>query len=193
VRCAAASLVLILMGPSAAQGATADQAAAQAALNRYVQKELAPLEWSLEDRALTATHLQVAWLDLNFDHKPEAIVYLSGRAYCGTGGCNVLILERTGGTFRVRGNLSVSQLPVGALRQSTKGWRDLTVAVRGRGIPPGYTAVVPFDGQRYASNPTSPPAYQLKAPLAEDVLIPDDLYPFLGVTPPSERPTRRLP
>jgi hypothetical protein len=45
---------------------------------------------------------------------------------------------------------------------------------------PGYRAVLPFDGRRYAPNPTILPAHRLAAGAAERVVIGDDVYPFLG-------------
>lgn len=35
--------------------------------------------------------------DLNSDGVPETIVYLTGRKWCGSGGCTILILKSEGG------------------------------------------------------------------------------------------------
>src|SRR5579864_4114084 len=41
------------------------------------------------------------FVDLNGDGRKEAIVYLVGRGWCGSGGCVTLILARKGESFRV--------------------------------------------------------------------------------------------
>ena len=144
-------------------------------LRSYLRPQSAPLE----ERALTATRLRIGWADLNGDGKPEALVYVSGEGICGSGGCSLLILERLGGTFRVRGDIGVSRLPVGVVNHRSHGWWDVTVLVAGGGILPGYIAELPFDGNRYASNPTVAPAHKLGARAATRVVISDDVYPFL--------------
>src|SRR4051794_34641025 len=37
-----------------------------------------------------------AWADLNGDARPEAFVYLISGAYCGSGGCNLMIFTPEG-------------------------------------------------------------------------------------------------
>src|SRR6266566_1469656 len=47
------------------------------------------------------TQYSAAFVDLNDDGKKEVIVYVSGRMWCGTGGCVMLILAPDGGSYRV--------------------------------------------------------------------------------------------
>ncbi|WP_230292941.1 hypothetical protein [Croceicoccus sp. Ery5] len=96
-------------------------------------------------------------IDLNGDGMDEIVAYASGPMLCGSGGCNVLVLEPAGEGFTVRMDASVSKLPVTVLDSSSHGWRDLTVWVGGGGGESG-NAVLRFDGIRYPSNPTVPPA-----------------------------------
>jgi hypothetical protein len=96
-------------------------------------------------------------IDLNGDGMDEIVAYASGPMLCGSGGCNVLVLEPAVEGFTVRMDASVSKLPVTVLDSSSHGWRDLTVWVGGGGGESG-NAVLRFDGIRYPSNPTVPPA-----------------------------------
>lgn len=182
-RLAAALLAMFVANPPIVCAETSRQAASDAALLAFLRHRLSPQDSPLEDRALTATKLRSGWKDLNGDGRPEALVYISGQDLCGSGGCDMLVLEQSGGTFRVRGDLSISRLPVAVLPQRNHGWRSLTVLVAGGGIVPGYRAVLPFDGRHYPSNPSVEPAHPLKGNLDEEIIIGDDIYPFLGGPP----------
>ena len=99
----------------------------------------------------------LAWHDLDGDGADEAIVHLVTPYFCGTGGCNTLVLMSAGPMWRKVGEISVSRTPVSVLETSSNGWRDITVAVAGGGGPTG-NAVLKFDGTAYPSNPTVAPA-----------------------------------
>lgn len=107
------------------------------------------------------TRYLAAWVDLKGDGGREALVYVSGAGWCGTGGCTLLILEPRGRDFRVVGEVSVTRLPIGVLPTASHGWRDITVAVGGGGIIDGYTAILPFNGRRYPDDPTLASARRL--------------------------------
>ncbi|HTX50911.1 MAG TPA: hypothetical protein VME40_16160 [Caulobacteraceae bacterium] len=100
--------------------------------------------------------------DLRGDGKTEVVVYVTGPDLCGTGGCDTLVLERTRYGFRTVMDASVTRLPIRLLRTHTHGWRDIGVMVAGGGITSGYEARLRFDGRRYPSNPTTPPAQPLR-------------------------------
>lgn len=102
-----------------------------------------------------------ASVDLNGDGVPEVIVYLNGTAWCGSGGCTMLILAPEKSTFRVITRTTITRPPIGVLKSKSQGWHDLSVWVRGGGILPGYQARLRFDGQKYPSNPAVPPAEHL--------------------------------
>jgi len=67
-----------------------------------------------------------------------------------------------------------TQLPIRVLSTKTNGWHDLGVGVAGGGIQPGYEARLRFDGRTYPSNPTVPPAQELKAKVEGKIVIPAD-------------------
>src|ERR1041385_8331670 len=71
--------------PQAAENASSDF------LKTFLQKNYSDVPPSDYDKT---TRYFAAFVDLNGDGKPEAVVYLSGRLWCGSGGCHTLILER---------------------------------------------------------------------------------------------------
>lgn len=85
------------------------------------------------------------------------LVQFVGPEYCGSGGCNLLILRPEGETFTVLGDVTVTRAPVRVLASRTHGLPDIAVQVAGGGAAP-HEALLPFDGARYASNPTVAPA-----------------------------------
>ncbi len=95
--------------------------------------------------------------DLNGDGTFEAILYLSGRAYCGSGGCTLLVLTPEAGRYRPITRMSVSRLPVRQLDSETHGWHDLGVTVGGGGMA-ASEAWMRFDGNVYPANPSTQPA-----------------------------------
>jgi len=112
-------------------------------------------------RALHLQHYRRADVDLNRDGRLEALIYATDAGQCGSGGCNLFVLARAGGSWRVVSDVSVARPPVSLLPTTTHGWRDLSVFVAGGGIVQGYAARLRFDGRRYPGNPTVPPAVPL--------------------------------
>jgi hypothetical protein len=102
--------------------------------------------------------------DLNGDGRLEAFVYVTDQGSCGSGGCNLIVLSPQGSNYRVVLQSTGTQLPIRLLPTSTGGWRDVGVTVAGGGITRAYTARLRFNGHRYPSNPTVPPAVPLKRP-----------------------------
>src|SRR5258708_4940349 len=85
-----------------AQGQTSPQptapfSTAQGSLKRFLQNYLRVKAMD-EDKT---TRYFAAFFDLNGDGIQEAIVYITGHGWCGTGGCHTLILARDGGSWRV--------------------------------------------------------------------------------------------
>jgi hypothetical protein len=152
----------------------------EAALRNYLSTRLGPPLPSMEK--ISPSRYSVAWIDLNGDGRPEALVYISGRDWCGSGGCRLLVLERRRSVFKVRANTMIAWTPVGVLRTTRRGWRDVTVEVHGGGVSPGYIAALSFDGRRYPMNPSVAPARRVAPGERQDIVIPSEaktalLYP----------------
>lgn len=171
-------LAAVLASAVAGASAAAVDSQTPPDLMKALRKEFPPQDKPQEDRALTATKFQIAWADLNGDGQAEAIIYVSGPAWCGSGGCQLVVFERQGAALRLRGRMSVIRLPIAVLDHRTNGWRDLSAAVGGGGID-HHLVALPFDGERYVDNPTTPPARPIKAHQKTGIVIPDEIYPYL--------------
>jgi len=91
-----------------------------------------------------------AFIDLDGDGTDEAVVYLSGSDWCGTGGCTTFVLKRAGRSYRFIGQLPATRPPIRALKEEARGWRTLTASIRGAAFEP-YEQKYIFNGQRYTS------------------------------------------
>jgi hypothetical protein len=99
------------------------------------------------------TRYVVVLRDLNGDGKPEAVAYLFGNDWCGSGGCNLFVLRRNGDSWKVVSSITTTDPPVQVLTNTSNGWRDLRVYVRGGAARPGATMTLRFDGKRYRKIP----------------------------------------
>lgn len=95
--------------------------------------------------------------NLDTDPVPEVVVYLTGRRYCGTSGCTMLILKRNASnSFNLITKLTLVNLPIFVLATSTNGWQDLGVWMRGGGIERPYLARFEYDDESYRLRYPSP-------------------------------------
>jgi len=172
-----------LMPPSClGQDRGSQSATADGNLKVFLQKHLKTGSSEFDKR----TRYSAAFADLSGAKAPEIVVYVSGRAWCGSGGCSMLILRPDGATLTVITRTTVTRPPILVLQTTTHGWHDVSVWAQGGGIQPGYAAVLPFNGNAYASNPTVPHARQSHGGSSGEVLIPKSaegflLYPWLSV------------
>lgn len=92
-------------------------------------------------------------VDLNEDGNPELLVGLIGIDFCGTGGCNMLVLS---GDSKVLTNMSIVKYPVyvGSLnsKESAKGYKTLYVRTGGVGM-----VRLAWNGKSYPANPSLAP------------------------------------
>jgi len=117
------------------------------------------------------TQYVAAFPDLNGDGKPEAIVYLIGKSWCGSGGCNLFILQKNGASWKVVTKMTITNPPIRIIDTKMNGWHNLGVWVQGGGIQPGYEAELRFNGKTYPKNPSVPPARRAAGNLRGEVLI----------------------
>jgi hypothetical protein len=126
-----------------------------------------------------STRYLAAFRDLNGDGIPEAIVYLIGRQWCGSGGCPLFILQKSGGSWKTVTSMTITNPPIRVLDSKWNGWHSLGVWVQGGGIQPGYEAELRFNGKTYPGNPSVPPARRAAKELAGKVVIKDADNPKL--------------
>ena len=94
-----------------------------------------------------------ALVDLDGDGIPDAVVLMTDRDWCGSGGCVMRVLKGTKSGFTYVSGSTVSRAPIKALKETRHGWRSLSVLVAGGGAIPGE-ALMRFDGHRYPLNPS---------------------------------------
>ena len=147
----AATLVFWALSTDA--GASEAAGAGPAALHAHINQTL---------QSPTDVPFLAAETDLNGDGQDEVVVHVTSRDYCGSGGCVTLVLQRTGQGYRTMMRASVTRPPIRVLETRHQGWKDIGVTVSGGGAGPAYEAALAFDGRRYPSNPTTPPARPVK-------------------------------
>ena len=119
----------------------------------------------------STTRYVAGFVDLDGTGASEALVYLIGQRWCGSGGCPLFVLAQHGSLFRVVTRVSVAQLPIRVLTEKTNGWRNIGVYVRGGGIEHGYESVLRFNGKTYPTNPTLLPARPLAGGNPGEIVI----------------------
>jgi hypothetical protein len=134
--------------------ALSSQAVASDALQSHINKAL---------QSPTDVGFRAAEADLNGDGKDEVVVYVTSPDYCGSGGCVTLVLQRAGDGYRTMMRASVTRPPIRVLETRHHGWKDIGVTVSGGGAGSPHEAAMEFDGRRYPSNPTAPPARPVQA------------------------------
>jgi hypothetical protein len=112
-----------------------------------------------------------AFHNLDGRGSPEAIVLLTGRQFCGSGGCTLVVLQPEGEGWRLVSKTTLVHPPVRVLHTRHNGWATLSVQVGGGGIVPGYTALLPFQGSGYPANPTVSPAIRSHGNVVGSTLI----------------------
>lgn len=114
------------------------------------------LKTQLKNPDLT-TRVTSASVDVG-DGAREILAYVSGNGWCGSGGCHLLILMKEGSSYKMIGRVTIVHPPIRLIDTKSHGLPIIGVLVAGGGITPGYESMLSFDGQRYPSNPTMPPA-----------------------------------
>lgn len=161
---------------------------ADAALMAYLRQQLHVAEAARAGEP--QTRVAVAWADLEGDGREEALVYVTGDGWCGSGGCKLMVLEPQGAGFKVRANTTITWLPIGLLATRGHGWRDITVTYAGGGVDPGYVAVLRFNGTRYPEDP-NPPAPRLPHGARPSIVIPETDEGVILAGPSSKPPRAR--
>jgi heat shock protein HslJ len=78
-------------------------------------------------------------VDLNGDRRPDAVVYLTGQDFCGSGGCTILLFQFTGRGYRAIGTIPASRHPIVVTNSQTNGWNDLIRPTSGGGATLNYS------------------------------------------------------
>jgi len=90
--------------------------------------------------------------DLDGDGVNEALVYVMGSSWCGTGGCTLWVMRKADEGYEEVAMVTSTTPPIGVLETGTNGWRDLFVTAVDAGEP--GTRRMRFDGVAYLRSPT---------------------------------------
>jgi len=100
---------------------------------------------------------ETAFADLNDDGVPNAIVLMTSRDNCGSGGCTMIIFRGTENGFARVSTSTITNPPIRVLPDKSHGWHTLIVHVRGGGLRPSEV-VMAYGEQGYPSNPSMQPS-----------------------------------
>ncbi|MDE3011625.1 MAG: DUF1311 domain-containing protein [Pseudomonadota bacterium] len=107
--------------------------------------------------------VSVAYANLGGEKEPQVLLYFSGSEWCGSGGCTLIVLQKSAGALEPVGHTTVTRLPISVLSSRSHGWHDLAVwSAGGGGVP--HQALLAFDGKHYPGNPS----------MAPPIVAPDD-------------------
>lgn len=111
------------------------------------------------------TNYKVKLVDLNGDGRSEAVVLVSGRYWCGTGGCPLWVLTPRNRSWRMVTQAPIVKAPVRLLPSRSRGWSDLSAMLYAGGARPLYEARLSINGRL---NPT---VTRLERPSSGHVLL----------------------
>jgi hypothetical protein len=124
-------------------------------LKKFLQSHLRQIDPKIDE----TTKFSYAFVDLDGDGKAEAIVHMTGRSWCGTGGCNTYILTPNAGTYKFVGRIPATRPPIRVLDKISHGWHSVTTVVRDDATHI-YEGELRFNGQKYPLG-ERPPAERL--------------------------------
>ncbi|MCU0621471.1 MAG: hypothetical protein MUC69_08220, partial [Gemmatimonadales bacterium] len=87
-------------------------------------------------------------VELNGDGRNEVIVSPMGSVFCGTGGCNLLVLTPGTTGYDVVANIPTSRPPILIAEERSHDWHDLVRLQSGGGAPAAFVRHR-FDGTAY--------------------------------------------
>jgi len=144
VSLAAVAVLCAAGAPSSSE--TVVHASLRASLQTYVSNR-----WGQADGD---TNYTARFVDLNGDGRSEAVVLVSGRNWCGTGGCPLWVLTPRNGSWSMVTQAPIVRAPIRLLPSRSRGWSDLSAMLRVDGARPLYEARLSVNGRL---NPTITP------------------------------------
>jgi hypothetical protein len=105
--------------------------------------------------------------DLNGDGRADAIVLMSGPAWCGSGGCTMFIFQGVGNGFEFVSKSTITNTPIRISKKTVRGWRTLIVYSKGK----GDVALRLNKSLRYPLNPSVQPKASRAEVDAADIAI----------------------
>lgn len=113
-------------------------------LKKFLQAHVQQISPTLDE----TTKFSYAFVDLNGDGRDEVIVHVTGRSWCGTGGCLTYIITPDGSSYRFVGRIPATRTPIRVLDKRSHGWHSVSVVVRVDAFRE-YEGELRFNGQKY--------------------------------------------
>lgn len=114
-----------------------------AALKKFLQAHLRQIA-SIDE----TDRFSYAFVDLNGDGKDEAIIHLTGRGWCGTGGCQLYVLTPDGASYRFVARIPATRPPIRVLDKMSHGWHNVSASIRDDATHV-YEGEFRFNGDKY--------------------------------------------
>jgi hypothetical protein len=105
--------------------------------------------------------------DLNGDGRADAIVLLTGREWCGSGGCTMLIFMGAEDGYSFVSKITITSPPIRISNNRVRGWRTLIVSSKGK----GNVALRLNKSFQYPTNPSMQPKATRAEVDAADIAI----------------------
>jgi hypothetical protein len=141
-------------------------AAAETRSNEAPASLTAAIKAKIKEPGGGSPEFDYALADLNGDGKADAIVLLKGSAWCGSGGCTLLVFKGKQDGFEFISKSTITSEPIRVSPEKIHGWKTLIVYTGGIG-----DVVMRFNGAKYPLNPSvQPKATKAQVRATETVL-----------------------
>ena len=121
---------------------------------------------TLEKTDTSSYKFKYALVDLNGDGIKDAVVYLTGSDWCGSGGCTMRVMKGTKSGFVYQSGTLRVFTPIKVLKSKSHGWKSLAIGLRSGGL-----AVLSFNGKRYPLAPPDNPSSNSELRGAEKLVL----------------------
>jgi hypothetical protein len=116
----------------------------------------------------TVSRFQFALADLNSDGNLDAVVHVTDPAFCGNGGCPLLVFKGNEGGYKQVADSGLVRKPIYILKEINFGWHSLGAVV---GLEAGASVrPIRFLGTEYRSNPIVRSTIGLSSQTSEQAL-----------------------
>src|SRR5262245_61958395 len=100
-------------------------------------------EWTKARGEPDSPPFRYAFTDLDGDARADALVLLTGQAWCGSGGCTMLVFQGVDTGFVIVSSSTVTNEPIRVSPEKSSGWKNLIVSAKTVG-----DVLMRFDGKR---------------------------------------------
>jgi len=116
----------------------------------------------------TVSRFQFALTDLNGDGNRDAVVHVTDPAFCGNGGCPLLVFKGMDAGYKQVADSGLVRKPIYVLKEINFGWHSLGAVI---GLEAGASMrPIRYLGMEYRSNPIVRSTIELSSQTSEQAL-----------------------